>query len=66
MNADPPKILIIVQLMNSPQVWKSSIKATSGVSTSTDVLIPVTLSPPSASLAMEILDPPSPGPSASL
>jgi hypothetical protein len=40
MNADPPKSLILLQLRNSPQMCKSTRKATKGVSTSIDVLYP--------------------------
>jgi len=67
VNADPPKILIIVQLMHSLQLWKSSIKATKGVSTLTDVLFPDHLSPTvSVASAVKTPDSQSSGPSASL
>ena len=41
LNADPPNFLILLQLNNSPQVWKSTRKATNCVSTSNDVLLPI-------------------------
>lgn len=51
----------------SPQLWKSTIKATNCVSTSSDMLFPDPLSPtPSASSAMKTPDQQSRGPSESL
>ena len=44
LNADPPKILILLQLRNSHQVLKYSSKATKFVSTSTEVLFAVSCS----------------------
>jgi len=59
LNTDTPKIPILLQLRNSPQVWKSS---RNDVTTLTDVLFPDPLSPiPSAFSNMN-----TPGPSTSL
>jgi len=40
MNADPQKIVIFLQLRNSPQVCKSNSKTTMGVCTPIDLLLP--------------------------
>jgi len=66
LNADPPKLVILLQLRNGPQMWKSTRKATNCISASPDMLFPFPFSPTaSASSAVKTPDQQSPGPSAS-